>query len=83
MPEGTKATQEERQRLFDRRQTTDDHCMELCGLARDRKGQRFFIAKNSWGTDNPFGGMMYISRDYIRMKTIAIVINNETCHIRL
>ena len=72
MPEGTKATQEERQRLFDRRQTTDDHCMELCGLARDRKGQRFFIAKNSWGKGNRYKGFMYLSDDYVRLKTIAV-----------
>lgn len=57
--------------------------MCIIGRAHDRQGRPYYIVKNSWGTDNPFGGMMYISRDYIRMKTIAIAINNETCHIRL
>lgn len=72
LPSGTQATQEMRQCLFDRLLTTDDHCMELCGLAHDRQGRRFFIAKNSWGKDNPFGGFMYLSYDYVRLKTIAV-----------
>lgn len=83
LPHSLRYDQQLRQRWFERRQTTDDHCMCIIGRAHDRQGRPYYIAKNSWGTDNPFGGMMYISRDYIRMKTIAIVINNETCHIRL
>ncbi len=74
LPDGTATTQEARQRLFDRLKTTDDHCMALCGLAHDRQGRRFFIAKNSWGKDNPYGGFMYLSEDYVRLKTIAVVM---------
>lgn len=69
-------TQAERQWAFEQFQTTDDHCMELCGLARDADGHLFFIAKNSWGTDNPYRGFMYLSYNYVRMKTIAIVVRN-------
>ena len=69
-------TQADRQRAFEQFQTTDDHCMELCGLARDADGHLFFIAKNSWGTDNPYRGFMYLSYNYVRMKTIAIVVRN-------
>lgn len=75
LPDGMPATQEERQRLFDRLKTTDDHCMELYGLAHDRQGHRFFIAKNSWGKDNPYGGFMYLSYDYVRLKTIAVYMS--------
>lgn len=74
--EDHKVTQQERQRAFERFQTTDDHCMELCGLARDRDGRRFFIAKSSWGTDNPYGGFMYLSDNYVRLKTIAVVVKH-------
>ncbi len=69
-------TQEERQRAFEQFHTTDDHCMELCGLAHDAEGRLFFIAKNSWGTDNPYRGFMYLSYNYVRMKTIAVVVRN-------
>ena len=50
--------------------------MALIGLAHDKQGHRFYIAKNSWGTDNPYGGLMYLSENYIRMKTVAVVVKN-------
>ncbi len=71
------ATQGRRQIAFDRHATTDDHCMALVGIAHDDDGRRFYIAKNSWGTDNPFGGMMFISEAYLRMKTIAVVVSRQ------
>ena len=70
-------TQEQRQKEFETRRTTDDHCMALIGLAHDRHGRRYFIAKNSWGTDNPYGGMMYLAEEYVRMKTLAVVMRTE------
>ena len=30
--------------------------------------------KNSWGKKNPYGGLMYVSEDYVRLKTIAVVL---------
>ncbi len=69
-------TQKQRQIEFENRQTTDDHCMSIIGIAHDNKGKRYYIAKNSWGTSNPYGGLMYMSEDYVRMKTIAIVVKN-------
>lgn len=69
-------TQQQRQKAFETRRTTDDHCMELIGIAHDKKGKRYYIAKNSWGTDNPYGGLMYLSENYVRLKTIAIVVKN-------
>lgn len=69
--------QTERQRMFERFQTTDDHCMAIVGIARDDEGQRYFVCKDSWGTGNPYGGMMYMSFDYFIMKTIAVVVARE------
>lgn len=68
------ATQQRRQQQFEQFRTTDDHVMTLVGLARDRRGRRYFIAKNSWGTDNPYGGLMYLSYDYVKMKTVAVIL---------
>lgn len=67
-------TQERRQHAFERFETTDDHCMELCGMAHDKHGRRFFIAKNSWGSSNRYNGFMYLSYNYVKMKTIAIAV---------
>lgn len=70
----TSVTQDMRQRAFERFSVTDDHCMEIIGLARDGNGHRYFICKNSWGTDNPYGGLMYMSLGYFRLNTVAVVM---------
>ena len=54
--------------------TTDDHCMAIVGLAHDADETDYFIMKNSWGTANPYGGLMYMSADYLRAKTIALYL---------
>lgn len=69
-------TQTLRQREYEALRTTDDHCMAIVGLARNKEGQRFFILKNSWGTDNPFGGLMYMSYDYMKLKTLAVMVRH-------
>lgn len=71
---GTDTSQGARQRAFERFETTDDHCMAVVGLARDARGERYFVMKNSWGTRNPYGGLMYVSEDYVRLRTVAIVV---------
>lgn len=75
IPAGTRVSQEARQRAFERYDTTDDHCMAIIGLARDSRGRRYFVMKNSWGTGNPYGGLMYMSEDYFRLKTIAVFLS--------
>jgi len=67
----------ERQRQFERFETTDDHCMALVGIAHDQRGKRYFIAKNSWGKRNPYGGFMYLTEDYVKLKTICVVLPKE------
>jgi len=64
-----------RQQAFERGLTTDDHCMEIIGLARHKKsGILFFICKNSWGSQNPYGGLMLMSQGYFRLKTILVAL---------
>lgn len=65
-------TAELRQQEFERFRTTDDHCLSIVGMAHDSKGAKYFIAKNSYGTSRPFAGFVYLSYDYILLKTIAI-----------
>ena len=57
--------------------TTDDHCMAVVGLARDAGGNRYFVMKNSWGTGNEQGGLLYMHYDYFRAKTLAVVLPRE------
>lgn len=77
LPDGTDTGQDCRQRAFERFATTDDHCMAVVGLAHDKAGRRYFVMKNSWGTDNPYGGLMYMSFDYFKLKTVAVFLPKE------
>lgn len=52
--------------------TTDDHCLEICGIAHNEAGRKFFICKNSWGKSNRFKGFIMMSFDYFLAKTILI-----------
>ncbi len=75
--ENKKVTAERRQASFEAHRTTDDHVMEIVGLAHDQYGRRFFLCKNSWGTGNRYGGFMFLSENYVRMKTIAVVFTSS------
>ncbi len=73
-----KITQEMRQETFLNRTTTDDHLMHVVGLSKDSEGNTCFYTKNSWGADsNDFGGYLNLTEDYVRLKTIAILVNKE------
>ena len=80
--ETVKVTPAERQRQFETLKTTDDHCMVLVGLAHDEHGKSYYIAKNSWGKRNPFGGYMYLSDNYLRLKTVAVYMSQAAYTVR-
>lgn len=79
MPEKEKVvTQEMHQATFDNHTTTDDHLMHVTGIAKDQTGNKFYYTKNSWGTkDRKYGGYWYISEQYVRLKTIAILVHKN------
>lgn len=71
-------TQEIRQEGFDDYSTQDDHAMHIVGLAKDQKGTKYYIAKNSWGTENnQLGGYVYVSESYVRAKTTSIMVHKD------
>jgi bleomycin hydrolase len=73
-----KITQEMRQVEFDNYQTTDDHGMQITGIARDQNGVKYYLVKNSWGTDgNPYNGYLYASEAYVRLKTMDFMVNKN------
>lgn len=53
------------------------HAMAIVGIAHDEKGEKYFIMKNSWGTDRPYGGLDYISFEKFRKRTVAIEMTKE------
>lgn len=70
-------TQESRQQSFDNYETTDDHGMVIVGVAQDQKGNRFYKVKNSWDTDQKYGGYFYVSEPYFLEKTLSIMVNKD------
>lgn len=70
-----KITQQTRQEAFDNYETTDDHGMHIVGLAKDQKGNEYYIVKNSWGDKNDYKGYIYVSKAYVQYKTTGILLN--------
>lgn len=71
------ATQEMRQEAYDNYQTTDDHGMQIYGIAKDQNGKKFYMVKNSWGTDSKYNGVWYVSEAFARYKTMDIVVHKD------
>lgn len=73
-----KVTPEVRQDGFEAYVTTDDHLMHLTGITKDQNGTKYYITKNSWGTDrNAFGGYLNMSDSFVRAKTIYIMVHKD------
>ena len=71
-------TQEIRQEGYENFTTTDDHLMHLTGIAKDPEGAKYYITKNSWGTErNSTGGYLNMSLGYVRAKTIFVMVNKN------
>jgi len=70
-------TPDMRQDAFDNYETTDDHGMHIVGLAKDQAGNEYYIVKNSWGTKNDYKGYIYVSKNYVRYKTTAFLLNKH------
>ena len=72
-----KVTPELRQADFDNYQTTDDHGMVIFGTAKDQNGTKYYIVKNSWGTDSKYKGIWYASEAFVMHKTIDILVHKD------
>jgi bleomycin hydrolase len=69
-------TQQIRQTSFDNHTTEDVHNMHIIGIAENSKGKRFYIVKNSSDQRN-CGGYIYMSKEYLLLKTISVTINKN------
>ena len=71
-------TPEVRQEGYEAFVTTDDHLMHLTGITKDQNGTKYYITKNSWGTErNTFGGYLNMSESYVRAKTIFLMVHKD------
>ncbi|MDD2299884.1 MAG: C1 family peptidase [Fermentimonas sp.] len=72
-----KITQEKRQAAYDNYQTTDDHGMQIYGIATDQNGNKYYMVKNSWGETGPYNGLWYASEPFVKYKTLSIVLHKD------
>ena len=62
---------------YDNYETTDDHGMQIYGIAKDQEGNEYYMVKNSWGTSNKYEGIWYASKAFVRYKTMNIVVHKD------
>lgn len=70
-------TPELRQQEFDNYNTTDDHGMHIVGLSKDQNGKEYYIVKNSWGLTNDYKGYLYVTKNFVKFKTTAFLLNKN------
>ena len=70
-------TQELRQQAFDNYETTDDHGMQIVGIAKDQAGNNYYKVKNSWGTNQKYGGYFYASFPFVAYKTMNFMVHKD------
>ena len=70
-------TQEQRQLGYDNWETTDDHGMQIYGIAKDQNGVEYYMVKNSWGEAGTYKGLWYASKAFVRYKTMNIVVHKN------
>lgn len=66
-----------RQAAFDDYETTDDHGMQITGLAKDQNGKEYYIVKNSWGATNDYKGYLYVTKNFVKYKTTAFLLHKK------
>lgn len=72
-----KITSAMRQEAFDNYTTTDDHGMQIVGLAKDQTGREYYLVKNSWGEKNDHKGFLYVTKNYVKYKTTAFLLHKK------
>ena len=70
-------SQESRQLQFDNKTITDDHGMQIFGIARDQWGNKYYMVKNSWGKAGKYEGIWYASEAFVKAQSMDIIIHRS------
>ena len=71
-------TQESRQQGYETFKTVDDHLEHITGIAKDQDGVKYYKTKNSWGVKSNGTGYHYLSEEYVKAKTISILVHKNS-----
>lgn len=53
------------------------HAMAIVGMARDEKGHAYYILKNSWGTNQPHEGLVYMPVRRLWRDAVALYMTRD------
>ena len=70
-------TQESRQEQFENKTMTDDHGMQIFGIAKDQDGKKYYMVKNSWGITGKYDGIWYATEAYVKAQTLDVVLHKS------
>jgi bleomycin hydrolase len=70
-------TQKLRDAQFDSKETQDDHLMHVVGIAKDEEGGTYYLTKNSWGAVGPHQGYLYMSKNYVALKMLGMMVHKD------
>lgn len=57
--------------------TTDDHAMQIVGVAKDQNGKEYYKVKNSWGETNDYKGYLYVTKAFVQLKSTGILLHKD------
>ena len=60
--------------LFDNWETTDDHGMQIYGIAKDQNGKEYYMVKKSWGQYGDYKGTWYMTKNFVAYKTMDFMV---------
>ena len=70
-------TQESRQTEWDNKTMTDDHGMQIFGIAKDQNGKKYYMVKNSWGDSGKYHGIWYATEAYVKAQSLDIMLHKS------
>jgi len=53
------------------------HAMAIVGMARDEQKRAYYVMKNSWGTEQPYGGLVYMPVRRMWRDVAAVYLTRE------
>ena len=71
------ASQEQRQKDFDNKTLTDDHGMQIYGIAKDQDGKKYYMVKNSWGVTGKYDGIWYATEAFVKGQSLDYMIHKD------
>ena len=76
-PKELEATQESRQIGFDNKTITDDHGMQIFGIAKDQFGNKYYMVKNSWGDNSKYKGIWYATEAFVKNQSMDYIVHKD------